>query len=189
MEKYSIILPNEKAKTYEYVTLFILLTNLFVFAFISYNSQDFHIRRLTFWGTIITLFSLALIFLNLFTKNRYPSKIHFPFRIEIVFFILAIIWFLAEKYLLGLCIICFAVIGMYTRQKFEVIFSKDGIIYPSFPKKTFLWSDISNAILKDGMLTIDLKNNKLIQTVIDKESALAINESEFNLFCKSQLDN
>ena len=78
---------------------------------------------------------------------------------------------------------------MYTRRKFEVIFSKDGIIYPSFPRQTFLWPDVSNAILKDGMLTIDLKNNKLIQTVIDKESALAINESEFNLFCRKQFEN
>ena len=50
-----------------------------------------------------------------------------------------------------------------------------------------MWKDISNVVLKDGILTIDLKNNKLIQSVISKESA-DINEREFNLFCKEQLN-
>lgn len=77
--------------------------------------------------------------------------------------------------------------GTYSRRVFEVIFTNDGIVYPSFPKKTFLWKDVSNVVLKDGILTIDLKNNKLIQSAISKESA-DINEREFNLFCKEQLN-
>ena len=181
MKKYSIILPNEKAKTYEYVTLFILLTNLFVFAFIHFNSIDTHIQSLSFWGIVICLFSLSVLIINRATKNRYP------FRIEIIFLVLAVLWFLVDRYLLALCIVCFAVIGTYTRKRFEVLFTKDGILYPSFPKKTFLWNDVSNVVLKDGMLTIDLKNNKLIQSVISKESA-DVNEREFNLFCKEQLN-
>lgn len=181
-DRYSIVLPNEKAKTYEYVTLFILLMNLFVFGFIFFNSLDTRIKSLSRWGIVVCLLSFGILFIYRSTKQRYP------FRIEIFFFVLAILWFLAGWYLLSLCIAGFAVMGNYTRRKFEVIFSKDGIIYPSFPKKVFRWPDVSNVILKDGMLTIDLKNNKLIQTVIDKEMGLSINEREFNLFCKQQMN-
>ena len=92
-----------------------------------------------------------------------------------------------DRYLLALCIICFAVIGFYARRKFVVDVSVAGIVYPTFPKKTYLWKEIENVVLKDGVLTIDLKNNKLIQVVIDPESSAAINEREFNLFCKSHL--
>ena len=183
MEKYSIILPNEKAKTYDYLTVFILLMNLVVFGSVYFDSIDAHLKNLSLWGCIVCLFSFAVLLVLRYTKYRYP------FRIEIIFLILALLWFLMDRILLALCIVCFAVMGTYTRRKFEVIFSKDGIVYPSFPKKTFLWPDVSNVILKDGMLTIDLKNNKLIQTVIEKESALAINEREFNMFCKEQLGN
>ncbi|MGC4034655.1 MAG: hypothetical protein QM764_01750 [Chitinophagaceae bacterium] len=47
---------------------------------------------------------------------------------------------------------------------------------------------MSNAILKDGILTIDFKNNKIIQAEIDEEYAV-VNEKEFNEFCKRQLSN
>jgi hypothetical protein len=180
MHRYSIILPNERAKTYQYVFLFTLVINLLVFGFVYFNITDAQMRNLSLWGTVICLLTVSVVIINRFTKTRYP------FRIDIIFLVLSIFWFLLQNYLLALCIICFAVIGTYSRKKFEIVFTKDGISYPSFPKKTFLWKDVTNVVLKDGMLTIDLKNNKLIQSVISKESA-DINEREFNLFCKELL--
>ena len=180
MNKYSIILPDEKAGTYRQVTIFILLINFFVFAFIYLNSVDVHIRRLGFYGIVISFFSLVIFLLLKYRKRE-------TYRIEISFIILSALWFFLERYLLGLSILCFAVIGFYTKRKLEIIFLKDHIIYPSLPKKKISWSDVANVILKDGMLTIDLKSNKLIQVVIDKDPALQINEREFNLFCKECL--
>ncbi len=59
------------------------------------------------------------------------------------------------------------------------------ITHPWFIRP-LLWNDLNNAILKDGILTIDFKNNKIIQQQIDELSA-SINEKEFNDFCKQQL--
>jgi hypothetical protein len=181
MEKYSIILPNEKAKTYEYVTLFILAMNLFLFGSVYLSALDIHIKNLGLAGTVVCAFSFLMLLVQRFGRHRYP------FRLEIIFLILSVFWFLMDRDLLALCIFCFSVMGTYSRREFEVIFTNKGIIYPSFPRKTFMWKDVSNVILKDGILTIDLKNNKLIQSVISKESA-DINEREFNLFCKEQLN-
>ena len=63
----------------------------------------------------------------------------------------------------------------------------DQIIYPSFPKRIIHWKELSNVILKDGLLTIDFKNNKIIQQSI--MYADRVNEKEFNEFCKKQLIN
>ena len=41
-------------------------------------------------------------------------------------------------------------------------------------------------MLKDGLLTIDSKDNKVIQQLIDEEKT-KIDEKEFNDFCKDQL--
>ena len=44
------------------------------------------------------------------------------------------------------------------------------------------WNEFSNIILKDGLLTLDFKNNKLIQVAIDEEKT-AVDVNEFNGFC------
>jgi len=73
-----------------------------------------------------------------------------------------------------------------SRRKSEVIFSADTITYPSFPKRIIRWDDLNNIILKDGILTIDLSSNKLIQQLIDEKQS-TVNEKEFNEFCSGQL--
>lgn len=181
MDKYCIILPNEKARTYTLVTGFILLLNLLLFGYIYFNTIDNKLSTLSLWGTVISVFSFALIVVNRLTRNRYP----FPF--EVSFFIISVLWFLTDRWLLALCILCFAIIGIYTRRKLELGFTHEGISYPSLPKKLIRWHEVSNVVLKDGILTIDLKNNKLIQSLVSKESAIATNEREFNLFCKECL--
>ncbi len=181
MNEYRIILPNEKTATYGYVTLFILLLNFFLSGFIYLNSIDARIINLSLIAAIISVLSVLIWVVSNYTKQIQQ------FRIEISFFILAVLWFLMDRHLLSLSIFCFAIIGIYTRRPFILLFSNNGISYPSFPKKEFPWNEVENVILKDGMLTIDLKNNTLIQKVIDNSSAVAINEREFNLFCKSQL--
>ena len=180
MRSYSILLPNEKAKTYSYVTLFILLINCFVFGFVFFNAVDGRTKNISLSGTIISFTSLILFLINFFTK-KIPA-----YRPGISFIILSIFWFILENYLFGFCVICFAVIGFYAKRKFNVVFSEDKITYPSFPKKIFAWDEVSNVLLKDNVLTIDLKNNKLIQAVIEKESD-EVDETEFNEFCRKQI--
>lgn len=181
MEQYSIILPNEKATTYRYVTLFILLINVFVFGFIFFTTIDTTIKNCALAGTVICALSLVI-----FISNTYRKKQSY-FRSEFSFIIVSILWLMMGKFLLALCIIMFAIIGFYTNRKFVILITTQKIEYPSFPKKIILWDEVNNMMLKDNILTIDLKNNRLIQVLVAKESAEAINELSFNEFCKKQV--
>ncbi len=49
--------------------------------------------------------------------------------------------------------------------------------------KKHSWKAIDNVILKDGLLTVDFKNNKLFQRDIDNE----LHEEKFNNWCKLHL--
>ena len=49
--------------------------------------------------------------------------------------------------------------------------------------KSYNWSEFSNVILKDELLTLDFKNNRLIQLVVDVNFT-PVNEIEFNEFCR-----
>jgi hypothetical protein len=179
--EYIILLPNEKLKTYRYITLFILLINCLVFWFVLFNDSGEKIKSILLIGSCISLISFIFFLLSFFTKRLDA------FRPEISFFILSICWLVLGNYFLAAGIFFFAVTGFYTAKKFRVVFNADQILYPSFPIKTYLWSEVSNVMLKDNVLTIDLKNNKLIQAVIEKESADAIDEKSFNEYCRQHM--
>ena len=49
-------------------------------------------------------------------------------------------------------------------------------------KRTIEWKELNNVILKDGILTIDLKNNKVFQNEIMSPTS----EMDFNEFCDAQ---
>lgn len=183
MKTYSILLPNEKLKTIRYVTLFILLINCFAFGFVYFNTAGGGIKNISLLGCIISLVSLVFFLIQFFT-GKIPS-----YKPGITFIVLSLTWLLTGNYLLGICVIAFAVFGFYAGKKFIVVFDEEKITYPSFPVRHFYWKDVSNVVLKDNVLTIDLENNKLIQVVIEKESAGQIDEREFNEFCLQRLNS
>ena len=80
-------------------------------------------------------------------------------------------------------LLLFAVMSFFANKKTVVTFNDEGVIYPSFPVKKYLWSQITHVICKDDILTIDLKDNKLLQLNIDKKFAAEFDADEFNIFC------
>ncbi len=69
-------------------------------------------------------------------------------------------------------------------QKIIYIFSEEHIKLKRFPFTTYEWNTLQNVILKDGILTLDFKNNKLAQHNLQKTE---VNEFEFNTFAKQLL--
>lgn len=108
---------------------------------------------------------------------------------DIAIICIGLFWMIKGEYGIAMTLIIVALFGFYTNRKLVVFFSKDKISYPSFITKTYSWDEVSNVILKDDVLTIDLKNNKLLQSTISAESAAVINEDEFNAFCMERLSN
>jgi hypothetical protein len=70
-------------------------------------------------------------------------------------------------------------------QKLTFVFSSDKVVKMNFPKKTFHWNAFSNVILKENMLTLDFKNNELLQAEL--EPLQTIDVEEFNSFVASKL--
>jgi hypothetical protein len=68
----------------------------------------------------------------------------------------------------------------------EIAFDKEEIVFNSFPKQRYSWAELNNVILRDGIITVDFKSNKLIQKDIQSGST-AKDEKEFNEFCQMRL--
>jgi hypothetical protein len=70
----------------------------------------------------------------------------------------------------------------------EIGFSENQIVFNTLFRKKYNWSQLSNVMLKDGMLTMDFYNNRLLQRQVeDDEDDDDATEEEFNLFCRQQL--
>ena len=96
-------------------------------------------------------------------------------------------WFLMPKALIisGIYLIG-ALFERQVKFPYEIAFDPAGIVINTFPKKQFPWAMIQNALIKDDVITIDFKNNKLIQKDINEPVTEAIT-TEFNSFCAEQI--
>lgn len=53
-------------------------------------------------------------------------------------------------------------------------------------EKLYTWVEIQNVVLKDGLLTIDFKNNHIFQSPVTTKDVQP-DEKSFNQFCRQQL--
>lgn len=83
-------------------------------------------------------------------------------------------------------VIAMAFIEKPAKANLEIGFSQGEIVMNTLIKRRFAWSDFNNIMLKDDLLTMDFKNNKVFQrpTIEDDPDAT---EDEFNEYCAKQL--
>ena len=75
-----------------------------------------------------------------------------------------------------------------TKRPLEIGFDYDRVVINTLIKRQFDWSVLNNVILKDGLLTLDFKNNRLIQKeVADDDDEDDADEEEFNAWCRTRL--
>ncbi|MBC7935902.1 MAG: hypothetical protein H7Y86_11180 [Rhizobacter sp.] len=180
---YEIAIPNEKEATYRVVTFIIALINVLVFVYLYFNETIQGKRIFALVGAVLAIISIVFYCIKLRAKHLSD------FKIEYVFVLLSLVWFLYGNFWLGLLVFLFAVLGFYTNKKPVIIFRKDGINYPSFPPKLFQWSAVDFAMLKDGILTIEMKDNHLFQFTLTKAEYDKLDEIGFNNFCKQYCRN
>jgi hypothetical protein len=123
---------------------------------------------------------LLLIFFFRFMSKREDVESD---SLSLSFSVAIIAWIFLQQYWAAVIIFFLFLFQDISRRKLVILVYEDRLIYPSFPKRTIEWQEMNNAILKDGWLTIDLKNNKIFQNEIVSPTS----EIEFNEFCDAQL--
>ncbi len=176
MSQYKIEIPNERLKTYRIVTFLILSLNFLGFGYVFLRTINL--------DTYVAIFALLLNAVPwvyyLLNKKHIKTPV-----IEITFIVSAIVWLYFGNYWMGVMLLAFGCIGFFANKKPIIVFSEEGIEYPSFPIKKYSWSDVVQVLWKDDILTIDMKDNKLLQFNIDKGFADKFDVEGFNAYCIS----
>jgi hypothetical protein len=108
------------------------------------------------------------------------------------FYLVGILAFFSLPFPIGLVYALLTWITHLASRPEEIGFSEDRILVRKGFTKTIHWDELNNVLIKDGILTMDFKNNKLFQSETeDEEDEEEYNgtEEEFNAYCKARLGN
>jgi hypothetical protein len=131
------------------------------------------------------LFVAILVARNVYLKQVKKQEY---VRYNRALFFTAIVWTVMPYF--QWLVFVFAFLGLFEfHAKFplEIGFTDKQIVFNSLLKKRYTWKDFNNVVLKDNVLTLDFKNNKIFQKETIDEDGEA-DEDEFNEFCRQSLN-
>lgn len=178
---YVVTLRKNTVKPVNIVCHILMLLSILVFVYALAREHQVGVNN-DYRLMVITALAIVWWALILFSKKRKPY-----FRIG--FFIVALGWFFnpLHNILIGIFYVLAALLEKQVKFPAEIGIDSEGVLLNTLPKKSFLWKEIRNVVIKDNLLTIDFKNNKLLQKEISEDVPYDM-EKEFNGFCKGQLD-
>lgn len=150
----------------------------------------FFFTAIKLWGTIhqhisiicfvITAFIIAWIFLGLFTTRVKNYRLALLVAGAFFFFKpFEFTW-------LGILFIVIALLEKQAKFPQEIGFDDQGVTTNSIPSRFYPWVDLKNVLIKDNLLTLDFKSNRLYQKEIQNKVPHEV-EVEFNRFCQKKL--
>lgn len=180
MQEFELVLKNEKIKFYNRLATFIFMLNGVLISYFFFSDYS----QITNNAVDIAVLILLLIAIVIYIIIPPGKKKELSFLFTAIS--IALYWVLIGYWWIGAIMLLLFFLFKTSKRILKVQFFTDKIIYTSLPDRIIQWDQLTNVILKDQLLTIDFKNNKIIQQLLDVNN-MPVNEKEFNEFCKQQL--
>jgi hypothetical protein len=130
-----------------------------------------------------------LVAVSLFITSLFIKMLLLRFRIDKIFLagIAAFLVFVATHSVAFAVVLLLHAVSLKFLYKQPVVkVDEDGVaLIKMIGSNNYDWESFTNIVLKDNLLTIDFKNNKLLQLTIEENTAA--NEKQFNHYCTVQL--
>jgi len=177
--KYELTLKNEKVKIYGIIRIILAVLNLLGLIYLSITTpKDFKNLVWLLFGILASALYIIIVVIEKLSKKPGNEMWH-----RAVLLISAIAWFNTKSsWWISLLLVIFIGLDILAHRKLIIVFANSFVRLPVYMGQKIDWNRLSNVVLKDGMLTVDFKNNRLFQyPVVDSD--WDINEEEFNRFC------
>lgn len=173
---YIVVLANNIRKPAHYISwLLVIITFL--------SGTYFSITHLSL-ATIPTLILLIVMIISLIISLRRLSEEGYPSFFWTIIFA-ALCWLiLPAGFYIGILLFVAALLERQSHIPVEVGINEDGITLNHLPVRFYNWQLIERCMVKDGLLTIDYKSNKLYQRHIASDIS-DDDEKELNDYCIS----
>ncbi len=177
--QYVVTLKRNNAR---YIDAFNIL--LCLFSVLSFAFEQVRTKTFNFFFTFAIVLILAGVALNIYTAREKNKLVRYRYLL-----LIAGIFWIGMPYLKWFSLMFFLLSFLEYQAKYplEIGFTNEQVVINTLFKRKFNWSEFNNIILKDGLLTLDFKNNRIIQKEALDDDEGEADEDEFNEFCKLHL--
>jgi hypothetical protein len=177
---YVVILKRENARRADFVSFFLLLFSILAFLFAQIRSLQF-----SYFLSFATLALFTGIWINIYAFRK-GKEMHFR-----SWLLAAGIFWIGMPFFqwMFIAFILFAILESQAKYPLEIGFNNDQIVLNSFFKKKISWNALDTVVLKDGVLTLNFRNDKLFQKEVLDDDEWDAGEDEFNDYCREKLVN
>ena len=177
--QYVVTLKNQNNR---YIDILGLL--LSIFSVICFTWELIHSGNVSLAYLIGSVAVLGFIAWNL-TQTAKKRKVYYSRALLIA----ALVWMKMPYFQwLVFVFIILALLEYQAKYAIEIGFSDNEIVFNSLFKRRYHWKQFSNIVLKDGLLTLDFTNNRILQREVDDDDEDDASEEEFNQYCSNQLE-
>ncbi len=176
--RYVVILKKNSEAATDFISILLCLFSAFVFSYVQISAG---VLNYYLCAMAVVLFAGPIIYFAL--RRRYKVRYRY-------WLMIAGVGWLGMHSLAWAAVFFFALafLEYQTKKPLEIGFQDDHVIINTLISRRFEWAAFHNIVLKDGLLTLDFANNKLMQReVVDDEDEDDADEEEFNAFCRQQL--
>lgn len=181
--KYSFTLKDNNQRAYYLFTWFLFFLHVAAAAFVL-NSGDDKVKLAMY---ILLGFYAVIGITFYFYRKRNRASDSFSLLLALLY---THFWFTQAGVLPMIVFVAvYIIVTVVKGKRTTILFTDEGIHFTRiFKTAVFPWAAMANVILKDNLLTMDFKTNKIIQVEVLEEDKM-IDEAEFNLFCGERLNH
>ncbi|MCX6210746.1 MAG: hypothetical protein NTZ59_14900 [Bacteroidetes bacterium] len=179
---FIVVLKKTSTKIVDIIS--ILMLAIAVMFFVYSFTLNFATSGFTPKLVLLNLCTLGIIAWVVFSKRQEKNGLSPNYRFAVM--LAAWGWFMIGVWYLAIAYLIAAVFERTLKVAPEYAFDENEIVVNTFPQKKYSWNEVTNVLLRFGMLTIDFKNNKIFQGEVNDNVPLEV-ENDFNNFCRQQL--
>lgn len=178
MQPIRIYLIQERKPGFIGFTVFLFLVEWITMLFLSRQFVDGTAAYYGAMGACLLNVGLSITY---FRNRKTPSALRY---LMAGFLIFAMAWFLIGQFVFALLTVVFATFGWKEISARTLELNEEGLRLNSFPAKNFSWSELEHIQVKDGLLTLDFKDNRLLQFPLSETLNPTLRESTIFEFRK-----
>ena len=160
----------------------------FILSFVSVIFFGQEMMKSSEIGLAYAIGSVAILIVlgyNLYQSQKNGRKVYYSRALLIA----ALVWMkMPSLQWLFFVFVVLALLEYQAKYAVEIGFGETHILMNTLIKKRYVWKDFNNIVLKDGILTLDFANNKVVQKEVEDDKDDDAEEDEFNEFCAQRLN-
>lgn len=183
--QFVVILKRDSERTTNALSVFLCIISVVYFLY-SVITSMVSAAGLSYFHAALTFVLVAGVLINFFGRRAGRTKVRYRYLLMVA----ALGWFASPLPWLAGIFLILAFLEYQTKRPLEIGFDKDIVVINSLIRRKYDWTAFSNIVLRDGLLTMDFKNNRLFQKEVadEDEDEDDADEKEFNDYCQARLE-